>query len=148
MRIRTNLFDDMLRMHEGIFGDMLYPQGKMLSHAGTSMLPYRRVLSDVNENENEFIAKIELPGVEKEDIKINAKDDKVEVSVENKEEIEKEGKDNYCCKKSYAGFSRSFGLPEGTDIEKIEASYKNGVLSLKIPKKELPPTKTRLIEVN
>lgn len=105
---------------------------------GSELVPvgYRQALTDLTETDKEFIATIELPGVEKQDIQVNATDDGVEVKVERKEEKKEEDKKKgtYRLERSYAGFYRFIPVPDGVDTENIKATYKNGVLELKMPK--------------
>jgi len=96
---------------------------------------YRRAFTNFKETENEFIIQIELPGIEKENIKLDITDCGIEIKAEKKQEREM-GKDKeYEYSRSYAGFYRTFDVPDDTDLEKINASYKNGILTIKLPKK-------------
>ena len=87
--------------------------------------------------------KIELaaPGIDKKDIKIDLDQNVLTISSENKQE--KEDKDEKVMRKEfrYSAFSRSFTLPDTADYEKINASHKDGILTIKIPKKEESITK-------
>lgn len=98
---------------------------------------YRQALTDVHETEKEFVATVELPGVEKKDIQINATEDSVEIKVEKKDEQKSEDKKKGITRleRSYAGFYRRISTP-GADPSKVKASYKNGVLELHIPRQE------------
>ncbi len=90
----------------------------------------------VNTREGEFAyhVDIDLPGVKKEDIKVDVKDGVLSISGERhlKEEVKEE--DYYKVETSFGKFTRSFTLPENTDAENIEAKIDNGVLELVIPK--------------
>ncbi|MBW2988193.1 Hsp20/alpha crystallin family protein, partial [Candidatus Woesearchaeota archaeon] len=79
---------------------------------------------------------VELPGINKEDIKVRATEDGLEIRAEKKEEIKQEDKRRgiYRQERTYSGFYRFIPLPEGVDTSKIQATYKNGVLELKVPK--------------
>jgi len=110
---------------------------------------YRQPLMDITETDNEFIATLELPGVDKKDIQVNATEDGVEVKVEKKDESKEEDKRRgiYRLERSYAGFYRYIPVPAGVDVNKINATYKNGVLELRMPKLE-PKKPKRQITVN
>lgn len=100
---------------------------------------------DIYETENEFVASLEVPGINKEDIKINVVDNKVTISGETVRE-RKEEKENYFLQERSTGrFSRGFVLPTPIDSTKIQANCRNGVLELKIPKAE--QAKPREIEI-
>lgn len=92
--------------------------------------------ANIVEEKDKFIIELAAPGLEKEDFKINVEDKTLSISVEKEEK--KEEDDNKYTKKefSYTAFSRSFNLPETINIEKIEASYKKGILNVHLPKKE------------
>jgi len=110
---------------------------------------YRRPLVDIVEKENEIISKIELPGVDKKDIKINVSESGLEIKVEKKEEIREEDKEKGYSRieRSYKGFYRYCPLPESIDTEKVEAKYEKGILEVIMPKKEGAKKKTKTIEV-
>ncbi len=99
-------------------------------------LDYRKAKADFIETENEFILEVELPGIEKEDIKLNVTDRGIELKAEKKEEKGEKTKESYSYAKSYAGFYRSIDLPIEADKENMDASYKNGILTVHIPIKK------------
>lgn len=89
---------------------------------------------DLIENPNEYVVKLDLPGIESKDIDINVKNNVVTV-IGKRQEEKKEENGSYCkIERKFGSFSRSFSLTDEIDYEKIDAVYKNGVLSLKIPK--------------
>ncbi len=99
----------------------------------------------VNTREGEFAYHIEvdLPGVKKEDIKVDVKDNALTISGERKFKNETKEDDYYKIESSYGKFSRTFTLPDDADIENIEASSTDGVLEVVIPKlKKEDNTKT------
>jgi HSP20 family protein len=90
----------------------------------------------VNTRESEFAYHIDvdLPGVNKEDIKVDLKDGLLTISGERKIKNEVKEEDFYKIETSFGKFSRSFNLPDDADVENIEASSDNGVLEVVIPK--------------
>ncbi|MEM3499295.1 MAG: Hsp20/alpha crystallin family protein, partial [Candidatus Bilamarchaeaceae archaeon] len=94
----------------------------------------RSPLSDLVDKGNSFELRVELPGVEKEDIKITADKNSVSVSAERKIVDEEKKKNYYYCERSYTGYKRVFGLPEEIDPNKVDAEFKNGVLTISLPK--------------
>lgn len=111
---------------------------------------YKQPISDIYESEKEIIAEIEIPGVNKEDIKINLSDNKIEIKAENKSEFKKEDKKKgvYRFERNYSGFYRNISLPKNVDIDKAEADYKDGILKIKVPKLELEESKKRFLKIN
>jgi len=91
---------------------------------------------DIEENENSYLFKAELPGVKKEDVSIEIDNKVLTISGEKKEERE-EKNGNVFRKESYSGsFSRSFTLPEHVNPDDADAKYENRILFLSIPKSE------------
>jgi HSP20 family protein len=103
----------------------------------------------VNTREGEFAYHIEvdLPGVDKENIKVDVKDNVLTISGERKHKEEVKREDYYKLESSYGKFERSFTLPKGVDTENIQASSDKGVLEVTIPKLETEVEKTKKIEV-
>ena len=90
---------------------------------------------DVHETEKEFQINLEVPGMTEKDIDISMSRDTLTISGEKKEEKEENSKGVYRMERRYGTFSRLIPLPEnGVDTDNAEASYKNGVLSIKLPK--------------
>jgi HSP20 family molecular chaperone IbpA len=114
-----------------------------------ALMNYIEPLSDIIETDKEIKAKMEIPGVKKEDIKINATEDGVEVKCEKSGEIEEEDKKKgrYRLERNYSGFYRYFSLPESANVDKIEADYKDGILELVIPKTKKESKKEKEIKV-
>jgi HSP20 family protein len=121
-REMNSLFDDFFR------GFDLTPRG-FYQRGETSFMP----TVDVKENEREFIIKAELPGVDEKEIEITVTDDAVTFKGEKKEE---KGKNYYYMERSYGSFHRVIPLPVETESDKAEASFKNGVLNITIPKSQ------------
>jgi HSP20 family protein len=90
----------------------------------------------VNTRESEFAYHIDvdLPGVKKEDIKVDVKDGVLTISGERKFKNEVKEEDFYKIETAFGKFSRSFNLPDDADVEHIEAKNENGVLEIVIPK--------------
>ncbi|MEM5793367.1 MAG: Hsp20/alpha crystallin family protein [Candidatus Aenigmatarchaeota archaeon] len=158
--MRWSIWDDIRRMQremDRMFENFLshefqstHLQPVALTENRGDMFPYfREPLSDILEDEKEMLIKMEMPGVEKDDIIITAKDGGLEIKVQRKDEYKEEDKKKgfYRFERRYSGFYRYFPLPDDADAEKISATYKNGILELKIPKKEGKSEKKKRIEV-
>lgn len=89
---------------------------------------------DIYEDEKAIKVKAELPGVKPEEVKIEVEHGVLTLSGERKLEHEEKKEGYHRVERSYGAFSRSFVLPEGVETEKIEANYKEGVLTLTLPK--------------
>ena len=91
---------------------------------------------DVSEDDKGFTVKADIPGVKKEDIQVDVDEDHVSVRAEAKQEKEeKKGEKVVYSERSYGMVSRSFSLPAAVDAKGAKAEYKDGVLSLTLPKK-------------
>ena len=89
---------------------------------------------DIDETKDGFVVKVELPGVDKDDVSVNIENGVLTIRGEKKVEIEDKKRHRVEC--SYGSFIRSFTLPQSVKAEEIEAEYKNGILNLTIPKSE------------
>ena len=102
---------------------------------------------NIAETENEFEVELAVPGLKKEDFKINLEKNVLTVSAEKKAEEVNENKKYSKREYSYSSFARSFTLPQSADQNKIEADYTDGILKLTIAKKEEAKIVTREITI-
>jgi len=101
---------------------------------------------DITESEKDYTIKADLPGLSKEDIRVNVADGTLSITGEKKHEVEKKEKDRYYhFERSYGRFTRSFSLPAHVDGTNIEAKYVNGVLEVHLKKTE--ESRPKAIEV-
>ena len=89
---------------------------------------------DITEDNKEFVVEAELPEVKKEDVKVTVEDDVLTIRGERKAEKEETGKKYHRIERSYGSFERSFTLPEAADAGKISSEFKDGVLTVHLPK--------------
>jgi len=103
---------------------------------------------NIREDDKNYVLDFAIPGFDKKDLKIDMNEDVLTISSETNNESE-ESKDGYSRKEfSYKAFSRSFYVPENVNREKIEANYKDGILTVSLPKQEEEKNKiTRKIEI-
>lgn len=102
---------------------------------------------DVYEEGDKVIVKADLPGIDKKDIKLNLDRDILTISGESKKEKEEKKKGYYYSERSYGSVQRSIRVPENTKLEEIKASYKDGVLTVEVPRSEEAREKGRDIEI-
>ena len=91
---------------------------------------------DVYETDDAYVVNAELPGMKKDDISIDVKDGILTVRGERRSETEVKEKRYYRKERVFGSFQRSFSLPEGVESEKITAEFKNGMLTVSIPRPE------------
>ncbi|MFZ5517909.1 MAG: Hsp20/alpha crystallin family protein [Candidatus Zhuqueibacterota bacterium] len=101
---------------------------------------------DITETKEGFEVRAEIPGLNKEDIKISFEENMLKLSGERKFEDEKREKDYHRIERRYGKFERAFYMPKNVKTGDIKASYKDGVLTVQIPKSE--EAKAREIEIN
>jgi HSP20 family protein len=91
---------------------------------------------DIFEEGDNVVVKAEVPGIKKEDLDISVTDNTVSISGEKKKEEKVERKNYYREERSYGSFTRSFRLPTEVQTDKAKASFKEGILEIRIPKTE------------
>jgi HSP20 family protein len=102
---------------------------------------------DVTEKEKEFEITAELPGLDEKDIEVKVASGALTIKGEKKEHKEDRKEGYYLSERRYGSFLRSFGLPDGVDTDKIEASFAKGVLTVKLPKTQEAQKNAKKIEV-
>ena len=105
-------------------------------------------LTDVYENEDKYELKIDLPGVSKDDLKISYKNGELCISGERKQETEEKDGQYHRIERTFGKYYRSFRLPELIKSDKIDAEFKDGQLTVSIPKAEEAKPKELEIKVN
>ncbi len=122
---------------------MLDEMDRRFMNAAPSVYTFR---TDVIDTGDTFKLESELPGFKKEDIKIDIENDCLTISAERKAD-NKEEKDSYVKRERYYGsFSRSFDV-SGINVDGIEAAYKDGVLTVTLPKKAAEIPASRRLEI-
>jgi HSP20 family protein len=102
---------------------------------------------DVAETDKSYEVTAELPGMDEKNVEVNLTDGGITIKGEKKEEMEEKKKDYYVSERRYGSFERYFTLPEGVDANKVEATFKNGVLKVTLPKTAEAQKPAKKIEV-
>ena len=100
---------------------------------------------DVKETADQIVVKAEVPGMDAQDINISVTGDVLTIKGEKKSEREEQEENYHLVERSYGSFSRSLAMPAAVDMDKIEAKYDKGVLTITCPKKE--EVKPKAIEI-
>ena len=103
---------------------------------------------DIFENGDNLVLKAELPGINPDDVEIRVEDNTLYLKGERKFEKEVKEQNYHRVERSYGTFTRTFSLPNSIDSDKVAANYKDGVLTLTMPKKEEAKPKTIKINVS
>lgn len=125
----TGMQQEMNRLFDEFFGESRADEGSWLPAV------------DVSETDNEMIIRAELPGMAQEDIELNLQENVLTLKGEKKKEEQEEQENFHRVERSYGGFSRTLTLPANVKAEQIQASFKDGVLLITLPKAEEAKTK-------
>ncbi|KAF9316948.1 hypothetical protein BG003_001386 [Podila horticola] len=135
-------FDRLERRMNQVFDHLGDPWSTRRGHrssSGDNQLATMDLISpavDVYETSNGWNIHVDLPGVQKEDIKITASDNAVTISAESKFSQDYTHDNVRCQERRFGTYSRTVPLPDSVDRDKIDASFKDGVLNLVLPKGE------------
>ncbi|MGQ9664220.1 MAG: Hsp20/alpha crystallin family protein [bacterium] len=133
----VSLRNDMDRLFNTFFGRHLAEESEGV------WLP----VLDIEEDNENFIVKAELPGLKKEEVKISVRGNLLTIAGERKQEEETKNKTYHRVERQYGKFSRTISLPSEVDVDKIKAIYKDGVLHITLPKPETFKSKDIEVEV-
>jgi HSP20 family protein len=100
---------------------------------------------DVTETDQAYVVKAEIPGIKKEDIKVNVDGNQVSISAQTQQESEQQGENMLVSERSWGQYYRSFTLPQAVDDTQAKAEYHDGILELSLPKKTGGTAKTLAI---
>jgi HSP20 family protein len=103
---------------------------------------------DIAEDDKEYIVKAELPGLNKENIKVSVEGGVLSIAGERKVEKEEKNKKYHRIERSYGSFTRSFTLPDDASGEKVNAEFKDGVLKVHLPKEEKAKSKSVEVKID
>jgi HSP20 family protein len=137
----TALRREMERVFESFGRDFGWPAEGSRAAAMTPSI-------DVSETESELKIDLDLPGVEEKDVDLVIADNVLTVKGEKKAQREDKKKDFHLVERSYGAFSRSLTLPFAVDPDKAKATFKNGVLSISLPKPPEVKAKAKKIAIS
>ena len=103
---------------------------------------------DLYEEKDDIVVKVELPGMEKDNIEVNLTDNRLTIKGEKKKEEEVKKENYYRSERSYGSFIRAVELPRDVQADKIKAVFKNGVLEVRLPKTEEAKKKETKIKID
>ena|SRR5688572_23326002 len=105
-------------------------------------------LADIAEDDKEYLIKVELPEVQKDDVKVSVESGTLTISGERKAEKEQKGRKFHCVERYYGRFERSFSIPEDAEPDDVKAEFKDGVLQVHLAKSEKARPKQIEVKVN
>jgi HSP20 family protein len=140
----VSLQREMNKLFDNFFGGLSPSPWAPLERGGAeSFIP--RI--DVSETDKEIRVSAELPGMDENDIDVSLTKDTLTIRGEKKEEKEDKGKDYYRMECSYGSFSRNVPLPAEVNTDKVEATFKKGILYVTLPKTMSAIEKTKKVPI-
>lgn len=143
----TRWEQDADRMMDDFFGRRMRPwwPGRWFRGGGREMITPEL---DIYEEGDEIVVKAEMPGMNKDDVEVNISESELTLKGEKKKEEEVQEKDYYRCERSFGSFVRSVELPKDVQADKVKASFKNGILEIRLPKSEEAKTKEVKVKID
>lgn len=141
--VRWNPFEEMAGFRR-LFDQ---PFEALLQSGSPAEMPWRP-LADVSETKDGFSVKVELPGMKQEDIAVSMEENVLSVKGERKHETETNEEDYSRIERVHGAFERQFTFPATVDMDRIHATYRDGVLEIRLPKKEEAKPKTVKIQTS
>ena len=142
--LMRRLSDDMERLFEDSWGGHRFPRlFRGFDVASTRWTPNIEAF----ERKGEFVVRADLPGMTKENVKVEMVEGDLIIQGERKEEKEQKEKGYYACERSYGAFYRAVPLPEGVKADEAKATFKDGVLEIAMPAGKVPEKHGRQLEI-
>ncbi len=145
---RFDPFRDIVNLRnqmDALFNEMgLLPRAAGQTEAAATWSP----AVDIYETDKEIVLKAELPDIRQEDIRVSVDNNRLSITGERKFESEVKRENYHRIERSYGTFARTFTLPPTVDQDSIRAEYKQGVLTVSLPKREVAQGKNIAIQVN
>ena len=132
-----SLQDDINHMFEDMWG----------AREGETQMMRSMPPADIVEDKEHYSVSLEVPGLKKEDIKVTLKENTLIISGEKKKEAEEKDKTYHRVERSYGNFVRTFELPMEVNANKINAEFKDGILTITLPKSEESKPKEIQVQV-
>lgn len=131
-----------------VFDDPFWPRfgGPAATTAASEAVTWSPGI-DVFEKDHRLVTRVDLPGMKKEDVKVEVTDGHLAISGERKSETEEKNDGVYRCERQYGSFYRAVPLPEGVKLEDIKASFADGVREVSAPLPAKPEAKVRRVEI-
>jgi len=114
---------------------------------GSKMSEFFAPAAEASASDDDYVVTVELPGVKEADIKVEIHDNVLSVRGEKESSRKEEGQTYYFSERTYGSFQRSFRLPQDVQESDIDAEFKDGVLTVRLPKQPEAAVKARKIEI-
>lgn len=138
-----DLFDHFFRD----FGLNARPWPRQLDSLARTAAGWLKPNVDISASDEDYTIHVELPGVTEDDVHVEVSGDTLRIRGEKKHEREQNGRNYYSVERSYGSFQRVLSLPDDANTDLISAIYRNGVMTITIPRKEETKREAKRIEV-
>lgn len=139
--------DQFYRETDRLFGDMFQDFGFGGQLTPLDRSQFLRPQVDIGANEKEYSITIEVPGINEKDVKIEVSENTMTIRGEKRQEKEEDSKEFYRMERSYGSFQRVLSLPDDAEKNEINATFKNGVIYVTMPRKALSKSSGKKIEI-
>jgi HSP20 family protein len=103
---------------------------------------------DVFEKDNQLVAKVDLPGLTRDDVKVEVTNGHLAISGERKSDVEEKRQNFYRFEREYGGFYRAIPMPDGVKLEDVKATFSDGVLEIRVPLPVQPEASVRTVQID
>lgn len=137
--IRWNPFhemEDITRRMSSLLEGSPFRRGQLTNGEENIIVPEWAPLVDIAEDNKGYLIKVELPEVQKDDVKVTVEGGTLTISGERKAEKEEKGRKFHRVERYYGRFARSFSIPDDAESDNVEAEFKDGVLRVHLAKSE------------
>ena len=133
-----------------LFEGFPLPSFALSARPTQAVSPRERWFPDIEvfERDNRLVTKVDLPGLKKEDVKVEVTDGHLAISGERRSEVEEKKDRFYRSERQYGSFYRAVPLPEGVKLDDVQATFSEGVLEVSVPLPAKPEAKVRTVEVH
>lgn len=128
--------DEIQRRMSSLLEGNLLRRSNLTNGEENITVPEWAPLVDVIENEKEYLIKVELPEVQKDDVKVTVENGTLTIAGERKAENEQKGRRFHRVERYYGRFERTFGIPDDAETDGVNAEFKDGVLRVRLAKSE------------
>jgi HSP20 family protein len=128
--------EDMQRRMSSLFDWSPFRRGSLTAEDESIAVPEWAPLVDIAEDEKEYLIKVELPEIQKDDVKVTVEGGTLTISGERKGEKEVKGRKYHRLERYYGRFERSFNIPDDAEANEVKAEFKDGLLRVRLAKSE------------
>ena len=128
--------EDVQRRMSSLFDWTPFRRGSLTPEDENITVPEWAPLVDIAEDDKEYLIKVELPEVQKDDVKVTVESGTLTISGERKAETETKGRKFHRVERYYGRFERSFGVPDDAEADNVKAEFRDGVLRVHLAKSE------------